>query len=82
MAGGSSPASPPRATVAMEEEEYQNWRKNTLVLYDMVISHPLEWSSLTVQWLPSESRTRSHQLVIGTHTSDESPDHLMLLDVM
>ncbi|GJN11263.1 hypothetical protein PR202_ga29441 [Eleusine coracana subsp. coracana] len=64
----------------MEEKEYENSRKNTPVLYDLVISHLLEWSSLTVQWLPSKSPTRSHRLVIGTHTSDESPNHLMLLD--
>ncbi|GJM99394.1 hypothetical protein PR202_ga16486 [Eleusine coracana subsp. coracana] len=85
MAGGSSsPASPPRAAAAAasveEKEEYENWRKNTPVLYDLVISHPLEWPSLTVQWLPSESPTRSHRLVGGTHTSDEAPNYLMLLD--
>ncbi|GJN34500.1 hypothetical protein PR202_gb23164 [Eleusine coracana subsp. coracana] len=84
MAGGSSsPASPPRAAAAAsveEKEEYENWRKNTPVLYDLVISHPLEWPSLTVQWLPSESPTRSHRLVVGTHTSDEAPNHLILLD--
>jgi histone-binding protein RBBP4 len=82
MAGGSSsPASPPQAAASMEEmEEYQNWKKNAAVLYDLVISHPLEWPSLTVQWLPSESSTRSHRLVVGTHTTDEAPNHLMLLD--
>lgn len=84
MAGGSSsPASPPQAAAAAsveEMEEYQNWKKNTPVLYDLVISHPLEWPSLTVQWLPSESPTRSHRLVVGTHTSDEAPNHLILLD--
>ncbi|TKW34364.1 hypothetical protein SEVIR_2G302200v4 [Setaria viridis] len=82
--GSSSPASPPPTAgpSAEEMEEYQNWKKNAAVLYDLVISHPLEWPSLTVQWLPSESSTRSHRLVVGTHTSDEAPNNLMVLDAV
>uniref|UniRef100_A0A0E0Q3U9 Histone-binding protein RBBP4-like N-terminal domain-containing protein n=1 Tax=Oryza rufipogon TaxID=4529 RepID=A0A0E0Q3U9_ORYRU len=60
----------------VEMEEHQNWKKNALVLYDLVISQPLEWPSLTVQWLPSHSRspdsTLSYRLILGTHTSDET----------
>jgi hypothetical protein len=33
-------------------EEYKIWKKNTPFLYDMVMTHALEWPSLTVQWLP------------------------------
>ena len=33
-------------------EEYKVWKKNTPFLYDMVMTHALEWPSLTVQWLP------------------------------
>ena len=33
-------------------EEYKIWKKNTPFLYDVVVTHPLEWPSLTVQWLP------------------------------
>ncbi|RLN36279.1 WD-40 repeat protein MSI1 [Panicum miliaceum] len=82
--GSSSPASPPStaAPSAAEMEEYRNWKKNAAVLYDLVISHPLEWPSLTVQWLPSESSTRSHRLIVGTHTSDEAPNNLMVLDAV
>jgi histone-binding protein RBBP4 len=68
MDGGSStPASTPPTAAEME---YRNWKRNAAVLYDLVISHPLEWPSLTVKWL-----TRSHRsprLVVGTHTSDEA----------
>ncbi|KAL6846044.1 hypothetical protein ACP4OV_023492 [Aristida adscensionis] len=80
--GSSSPARSPTAAATTAEEvvEYQNWKKNAAVLYDLVISHPLEWPSLTVQWLPSEPAARSHRLVVGTHTSDQAPNHLMLLD--
>uniref|UniRef100_A0A0D9XG56 Histone-binding protein RBBP4-like N-terminal domain-containing protein n=1 Tax=Leersia perrieri TaxID=77586 RepID=A0A0D9XG56_9ORYZ len=85
--GSSSPASPsppPRVAIsAVEMEEYENWKKNAAVLYDLVISHPLEWPSLTVQWMPSpDSGDRSHRLLLGTHTSDGSPNHLMLADAV
>jgi len=30
-------------------EEYKIWKKNTPFLYDLVITHALEWSSLTAQ---------------------------------
>ncbi|EEE66542.1 hypothetical protein OsJ_23044 [Oryza sativa Japonica Group] len=69
-------ATPATRSSAEEMEEHQNWKKNALVLYDLVISQPLEWPSLTVQWLPSHSRspdsTLSYRLILGTHTSDET----------
>lgn len=37
-------------------EEYKIWKKNTPFLYDLVMTHALEWPSLTVQWLPDVSR--------------------------
>ncbi|KAJ6838175.1 putative WD-40 repeat-containing protein MSI3 isoform X2 [Iris pallida] len=73
-------------------EEYRVWKKNSPFLYDLVISHALEWPSLTVQWLPPPSPSSSsaaatsaltlatHRLLIGTHTSDSSPNHLMLAE--
>ena len=43
--------------VAMQEkminEEYKIWKKNTPFLYDLVMTHALEWPSLSVQWLPN-----------------------------
>jgi histone-binding protein RBBP4 len=36
-------------------EEYKIWKKNTPFLYDLVITHALEWPSLSVQWLPVSS---------------------------
>ena len=36
-------------------EEYKIWKKNTPFLYDLVMTHALEWPSLTVQWLPEVS---------------------------
>jgi len=37
-------------------EEYKIWKKNTPFLYDLVVTHALEWPSLTVQWLPVRRR--------------------------
>ena len=34
------------------DEEYKIWKKNTPFLYDYVMTHSLEWPSLTCQWLP------------------------------
>uniref|UniRef100_A0AAQ4NTK8 Histone-binding protein RBBP4-like N-terminal domain-containing protein n=1 Tax=Gasterosteus aculeatus aculeatus TaxID=481459 RepID=A0AAQ4NTK8_GASAC len=36
-------------------EEYKIWKKNTPFLYDLVMTHALEWPSLTVQWLPDNT---------------------------
>ena len=38
-------------------EEYKIWKKNTPFLYDLVMTHALEWPSLTVQWLPDVTRS-------------------------
>ncbi len=32
-------------------EEYKIWKKNTPFLYDLLVTHALEWPSLTVAWL-------------------------------
>ena len=35
-------------------EEYKIWKKNSPLLYDLVMTHALEWPSLTVQWFPDK----------------------------
>lgn len=37
-------------------EDYKIWKKNSAFLYDLIMTHALEWPSLTVQWLPYVSR--------------------------
>ncbi|XP_044767701.1 histone-binding protein RBBP4-like [Neomonachus schauinslandi] len=66
-------------------EDYKIWKKNTLFLYDLVMTHALEWPSLTAQWLPDVTRPEGkdfgiHRLVLGTHTSDEQ-NHLVIASV-
>ncbi len=33
-------------------EEYKVWRKNAPYLYDSLLTHGLDWPSLTTQWMP------------------------------
>lgn len=37
-------------------EDYKIWKKNSAFLYDLIMTHALEWPSLTVQWLPYISK--------------------------
>ncbi|XP_024541971.1 WD-40 repeat-containing protein MSI1 [Selaginella moellendorffii] len=67
-------------------EEYKIWKKNTPFLYDLVITHALEWPSLTVQWLPDRVEPPGkdysvQKLILGTHTSDNEPNFLMIAEV-
>ena len=39
-------------------EEYKIWKKNTPFLYDLVLTHALEWPSLTLQWCARAPRSR------------------------
>jgi len=66
-------------------EEYKIWKKNTPFLYDLVMTHALEWPSLTAQWLPDFTMPEGkdytiHRLILGTHTSDEQ-NHLVIASV-
>eukprot|EP00048_Salpingoeca_helianthica_P005156 m.84859 g.84859 ORF g.84859 m.84859 type:complete len:411 (-) comp13491_c0_seq1:21-1253(-) len=74
-----------------ENENYKIWKKNTPFLYDLVMTHVLEWPSLTVQWMPDVKRLGSehvqHRLLLGTHTApDENNNpinnHLLIADVV
>jgi len=100
-------------------EEYKIWKKNTPFLYDTIMTHALEWPSLTCQWLPvSNEGACEHtpflscrwrhgrapccglanlapflcasaddhsyveqKLLLGTHTSEDEDNHLLLAKV-
>jgi len=68
------------------EEEFSVWKKNTPLLYDFFISHPLQWPSLTVHWLPSSPQPHPdpsfnvHKLLLATHTAQGESNFLMLAD--
>jgi histone-binding protein RBBP4 len=70
----------------MVTEEYKIWKKNTPFLYDIVMTHSLEWPSLTVQWLPdvvahADRDYETHKLILGTHTSGAEQNYLMVATV-
>ena len=70
----------------MVAEEYKIWKKNTPFLYDLVVTHALEWPSLTVQWLPDRVEPPGkdysvQKLILGTHTSENEQNHLMIAEV-
>jgi len=75
-AAGSSGAGPAAGDTfddAVEErvinEEYKIWKKNTPFLYDLVMTHALEWPSLTAQWLPDVTRPEGiHPILVHTLT--------------
>lgn len=68
------------------EEEFSVWKKNTPFLYDLIVCHSLEWPSLTVHWLPSTPSTYAddtyaiHKMILGTHTSEDFPNFLLVAD--
>ncbi|RUS21863.1 putative histone-binding protein Caf1 [Endogone sp. FLAS-F59071] len=74
-------------------EEYKVWKKNSPFLYDLVLTHALEWPSLTCQWFPDVERQHQllvftqrpadkdyyiQRLLLGTHTNDEEPNYLQI----
>uniref|UniRef100_A0A5S6QAJ2 WD_REPEATS_REGION domain-containing protein n=1 Tax=Trichuris muris TaxID=70415 RepID=A0A5S6QAJ2_TRIMR len=63
----------------MINEEYKIWKRHVTFMYDMLITHCLEWPSLTVQWLP-ERINNTDRMIVGTHTSNEQ-NYLMILNV-
>ncbi|GAB5358868.1 hypothetical protein AAMO2058_000496000 [Amorphochlora amoebiformis] len=67
-------------------DEYKIWKKNAPFLYDIVMTHALEWPSLTVEWLPDKHTQKDkdysvQRLILGTHTSDNEQNHLMFAEV-
>ncbi|KAJ7687370.1 histone acetyltransferase type B subunit 2 [Mycena rosella] len=73
--------------LAAEEETSSSTRKkNAPYLYDIVITHALDWPSLTCQWFPDKESSASkpyttHRLLLGTHTSGQAQDYLQIASV-
>lgn len=63
------------------------WKKNSPFLYDLVMTHALEWPSLTVQWLPGVKTAENnpeyatHKLLFGTHTAAGEDNYLIQANV-
>ncbi|KRY13279.1 putative histone-binding protein Caf1 [Trichinella patagoniensis] len=64
------------AEMRMINDDYKIWKRNVPFLYDKLITHCLEWPSLTCQWLPhpiwkTSSYSTAFSLLLGTHTANE-----------
>ncbi|DBA97075.1 TPA: Chromatin assembly complex, subunit 3 [Trebouxia sp. C0004] len=86
MVGREEEDYPDEMEERLVNEEYKIWKKNTPFLYDLVITHALEWPSLTVQWLPEkvevpDKNYYKQKMLLGTHTSEEEQNHLLLAEV-
>ncbi|ORZ00666.1 histone-binding protein RBBP7-like protein [Syncephalastrum racemosum] len=67
----------------VQDMEYRLWKKNTPYLYDLLITHALDWPSLTCQWFPDvEQRPgkpyKIQRLLLGTHTDGDELNHLQI----
>ena len=67
-------------------EEYKIWKKNTPFLYDVVMTHALDWPSLTCEWLPDKTIPEDQEfsiqrMILGTHTAEGEQNHLMIVEV-
>ncbi|KAK7063901.1 histone acetyltransferase type B subunit 2 [Favolaschia claudopus] len=72
--------------LAAEEENKLINEKNAPYLYDIVITHALDWPSLTCQWFPDKESSANkpyttHRLLLGTHTSGQAQDYLQIASV-
>ncbi|KAF7684333.1 Histone acetyltransferase type B subunit 2 [Astathelohania contejeani] len=67
-------------------EEYKIWRKNVPYLYDMVLTHSLQWPSLSIQWFPEATRDAqkgmtTQRLLLSTHTSGKDDEFLEIASI-
>eukprot|EP00592_Proboscia_alata_P029984 CAMPEP_0194443874 /NCGR_PEP_ID=MMETSP0176-20130528/126957_1 /TAXON_ID=216777 /ORGANISM="Proboscia alata, Strain PI-D3" /LENGTH=911 /DNA_ID=CAMNT_0039270187 /DNA_START=155 /DNA_END=2893 /DNA_ORIENTATION=+ len=63
------------------DAEYKIWKKNTPYLYDLVMTHSLEWPSLTCQWLPTIKSNEDDKAggITGAVANSGSEVHELLL---
>ncbi|EJU02832.1 chromatin assembly factor 1 subunit C [Dacryopinax primogenitus] len=67
-------------------EEYKVWKKNTPFLYDALVTHALDWPSLTCQWFPDKENPPNkpytvQRLLLGTHSSNQAREYLQIVEV-
>ncbi|KAI9310735.1 WD40 repeat-like protein [Dichotomocladium elegans] len=79
--GDSQPAVDEATQIA---EEHKTWKESVPQLYEMMIEHTIAWPTLTCQWLPVLQKSDEYytqELLIGTHTNDEEPNYVQILQV-
>lgn len=68
------------------EDMYKTWKKNTPLLYDTLVTHVLDWPTLTTQFLPieqkdSDSNFDTYKMIMGTQTDGNMANYLMIAKV-
>ncbi|KAH8739582.1 WD40 repeat protein [Cryptosporidium ryanae] len=80
----------------IKQEKHNIWKENTSLLYENVMTHILEWPSLSVQWMDKtnsilrgtddfneeNNETYNYSLLIGTHTSGVEQDYIIIMDTV
>jgi len=61
-------------------------KKNAPFLYDTVVTHALDWPSLTIQWFPdvevhADKPYTTNRLLMGTHTSGQANDYVTIATI-
>ncbi|MES1917496.1 MAG: hypothetical protein MHM6MM_009211, partial [Cercozoa sp. M6MM] len=71
------------------EREAETFRKHAPLLYDLLLSHVLEWPSLSVDWVPlkghaphGESDCTRHRCMLGTQTDQDTENSVLIYDVL
>ena len=69
------------------EDLYKSWKKNSPLLYDTLVTHVLDWPTLTTQFLPinqtdSDGFFDTYKLVLGTQTDGIISNYLMIAKVI
>lgn len=68
------------------EEMYKTWKKNSPLLYDTLVTHVLDWPTLTTQFLPinqqdSDGFFDTFKIVLGTQTDGNISNYLIIAKV-
>ena len=69
-----------------ENEEKKIWKRNIPLYYKYLVSHILEWPSLTCQYMPifienEEKEFINQKIIIGTNTGDKSSNYLYIANI-
>lgn len=81
----TDPIADATASEKLINEEYKIWKKNSPFLYDLVVTHALEWPTLTCQWFPDSlgaNGSVEQRLLMGTHTSEGVQNHVQIAKVV
>jgi histone-binding protein RBBP4 len=65
--------------------EYQTWKKSAPYYYETLVSHLLEWPTLTCQFMPtseeiSEGGFMTQKIIIGTNSCENETNYLMIFN--